>query len=212
MNSNIAILSPPMKPQTIGYSLKGNYYLNITNKCTLRCNFCPKFNKRWDVKGYELRLHRTPTLSEIIQAVDGISNKCHEVVFCGLGEPTLRLYTLLEVAKHIKKKHMRVRVNTDGLANLVYGRDIVPDLEGNIDALSVSLNAQLAGVYNVHCRPARRGAYQAMLDFVFKAKDYVPEVSLTAINGLPGVNIDACAEIAENLGVKFKARQLGVVG
>ncbi|MDO8706542.1 MAG: TatD family nuclease-associated radical SAM protein [Sulfuricaulis sp.] len=197
--------------QTIGYSLRDSRYLNITNRCTLRCAFCPKFNDVWTVQDYRLRLNREPTLEEIIAAA-GNPQEYREVVFCGLGEPTLRLYTLLEAATRLRPYTQRIRLNTDGLANLVHGRDVTPDLEGLIDALSVSLNAQDEETYNLHCRPKLPGAYHAMLDFVKLAREFVPEIALTAIEGLPGVDISACEKIAQRLGVSFRRRVLDVVG
>ena len=197
--------------QTIGYTLRDGRYLNITNRCTLRCAFCPKFNGEWTVQDYPLRLEREPTLEEIIEAV-GNPEDFREIVFCGLGEPTLRLYTLLDVARALRPRAKRIRLNTDGLANLVYGRDVTPDMEGLIDALSVSLNAQNAEIYNQHCRPKLPGAYEAMLDFVQRAREFVPEITLTAIDGLPGVDIAACEKIARELGVGFRRRVLDQVG
>lgn len=198
-------------PNVIGYTLHGNLYLNITNRCTLRCTFCPKFNGVWEVQGYDLRSQHEPSVTEILDAV-GDPRGYHEVVFCGLGEPMLRLYPLLEVAARLRGQGARVRVNTDGLANLVYGRDVTPDLENNIDALSISLNAQNEATYNIHCRPKLTGAYAAVLDFAERARDFVPEVTLTAIDGLAGVDIAACERIARDMGVNFRRRVLDEVG
>ena len=197
--------------QVIGYTLRDSRYLNITNRCTLRCAFCPKFNNEWTVQDYGLRLASEPTVEQIVAAC-GNPEDYREIVFCGLGEPTLRLYALLEVATRLRPRARRLRLNTDGLANLVYGRDVTPDMEGLIDALSVSLNAQNEEVYNLHCRPKLPGAYEAMLDFVKHARDFVPEITLTAIDGLPGVDIAACEKIARDLGVGFRRRVLDVVG
>jgi TatD DNase family protein len=198
-------------PQTIGYTLRGNRYLNVTNRCTLRCVFCPKFNGRWDVRDYYLRLKHDPSVDEMIEAV-GDPTQYHEIVFCGMGEPTLRLYALLDVARAVKARGGRARVNTDGLVNLVYGRDVTPDFEGLVDALSVSMNAQDAATYSRHCRPSLAGSYDAMLDFVARARQFVPEVSVTAIDGLAGVDIIACKQRANALGVKFRRRVLDIVG
>lgn len=197
--------------QTIGYTLRDSRYLNITNRCTLRCEFCPKFNDVWTVQDHRMRLTREPTLEEIIAAA-GNPKDYREIVFCGLGEPTLRLYTLLDATSRLRPRAGRIRLNTDGLANLVYGRDVTPDMEGLIDALSISLNAQNAETYNRHCRPKLPGAYEAMLDFVNCARDFVPEITLTAIDGLPGVEIAACEKVAQRLGVHFRRRVLDVVG
>lgn len=197
--------------QTVGYTLHDNRYLNITNRCSLRCEFCPKFNDEWTVQDYPLRLDHDPTLEEIISAA-GNPEVYREIVFCGLGEPTLRLYTLLDVATRLRHRARRIRINTDGLASFVYGRDVAPDMEGLIDALSVSLNAQNAEIYNRHCRPKLPGSYEAMLDFVKRAREFVPDITLTAIDGLSGVDIPACEKIAHGLGVKFRRRVLDVVG
>lgn len=196
----------------IGYTLHGGRYLNITNRCTLRCTFCPKFNGSWTVRDYDLRLFGDePTVDEIVDAV-GDPDEVEEVVFCGLGEPTLRLYTLLDAASRLRGRVPRLRLNTDGLANLVYGRDVTPDFEDVLQALSVSLNAQDAETYQRHCRPLLPGAHAAVLDFVKRAREFVPEVTLTAIDGLPGVDIAACRKLADDLGVNFRRRVLGVVG
>ena len=200
-----------MNDPTIRYDLHGSRYLNVTSRCTLRCAFCPKFNGSWTVSGYDLRLHDEPDANQLIAAA-GDPGTFQEIVFCGLGEPTLRLYTVLEVGAELRQRGVRVRLNTDGLANLVYGRDITPDLEDSIDAISISLNAQNEDIYNRHCRPPMPGAFEAVLDFTARAREFVPSVILTAIDGLPGVDIPACREIAEQLGVGFRRRELGKVG
>ena len=197
--------------EVIAYQLHGNCYLNITWHCTLRCDFCPKFNGNWEVQGYDLRLHREPQADEIMSAI-GDPAEYKQIVFCGLGEPTLRLDVLLEVAGQLKQSGASIRINTDGLANLMHGKDITPQLSGLIDSLSVSMNAQNEDVYNQHCRPKRAGAYAAMLEFARQASQHVPEVTMTAIDGLAGVDIDACQRIAEQAGLKFRRRVLDLVG
>ena len=204
-----AIQTPPT--EVIAYELHGNCYLNITWHCTLRCAFCPKFNGNWNVQGYDLRLHREPTVDEIITAV-GEPGKYKQIVFCGLGESTLRLDVLLEVAAKLKEQGATIRVNTDGLANLVYEQDVTPRFKGLVDSVSISMNAQTASIYEKHCRPKRSGAYFAMLDFTRKIKHYVPDVVVTAIDGLEGVSVTDCEELAKELGVNFRRRVLDVVG
>lgn len=195
----------------IAYRLHGNCYLNITSQCTLRCGFCPKYNRTWEVQSYDLRLHREPTVDEVLAAI-GNPDEFKEIVFCGLGEPTMRLDALLAIARAMKQQGARVRVNTDGLANLRGGRDVTPELAEVVDSLSISMNAQNAAVYNEHTKPKLRGAYAAMLEFARLAHERGMEVSLTAIDGLKGVDIAACQQIAESIGVEFRRRQLDVVG
>ncbi len=196
---------------TIAYLLNGNCYLNITSSCTLRCAFCPKFNGSWEVREYELRLRRKPSVEEIVAAAGDPAGYA-ELVFCGLGEPTLRLQVMLEVARRMKRRGARIRVNTDGLANLVHGRDVTGEFAGVVDALSISMNAHDEATYERHCRPQRPGSFEAMLEFARRAREHVPEVTLTAIDGLEGVDIPACRDLAGRLGVGFRRRVLDVVG
>lgn len=163
------------------------------------------------VKGYDLTFDHRPTAEEVIAAIDDPA-RYDEVVFCGYGEPTLRLNLLLEVARYIKQQGGRVRVNTDGLCNLIHKQDTLPQLAEWVDALSVSLNAQNSEIYDIHCRPNLPGSYEAMLEFLRRAPEYIGDVTATAIDGLEGVDIGACEAIAKAMNVKFRRRILNEVG
>jgi len=160
---------------------------------------------------YDLSLDHRPSTAEVIASLGDI-NAYSEFVFCGYGEPTLRLQVLLEVAKQIKQKGGKVRVNTDGLTNLVHNRNVLPELGRCVDSISISLNAQNAEIYDRHCLPALPDSYQAMLDFLQQAPNYIKNVTATAVQGLEGVDIEACERIAKEFGVGFRKRILGVVG
>lgn len=194
----------------LAYELHGNCYLNISNHCELRCAFCPKFNKQWDVQSYHLRLSREPTPKQVLDAI-GDPGRYNEIVFCGLGEPTSRLDVLLEIAQKLHSSS-RIRVNTDGLANFIHGFDVTPLLAEFVDAISISLNAQSETVYNQHCRPRREGSYWALHNFIIAARQNIEDVTVTAIDGLMGVNVDACQLIADSYGVKFRRRIFDQVG
>jgi len=197
--------------QTIAYQIGSRLYLSITDRCTLDCAFCPKTRDDYHVRGYDLTIDHRPDVAEIIAAI-GDPTQYDEVVFCGYGEPTLRLKVLLQVAAYIKARGGRVRVNTDGLVNLVHKGDMLPEMGKVIDAVSVSLNAQDEATYERHCRPNLPGSYQAMLTFLRDARKYIPEVNATAIEGLEGVDIAACQRLAQSLGVGFRKRVLNEVG
>ncbi len=196
---------------TLSYTIGDKLYLNITDRCTLVCEFCPKTQGSHQVHDYDLTLHHRPEYDEITQAI-GDPKDYQEIVFCGFGEPTLRFKILLQVAAYIKDKGGRTRLNTDGLACLVNKRDVLPEMQGLIDAVSVSMNTQNEALYIRHCVPQLPGSWQAMLDFLERAPGYIPDVTATAIDGLDGVDIQACERLAGNLGVKFRARQLDIVG
>jgi TatD family-associated radical SAM protein len=158
------------------------------------------FNKK-----YPLWLDREPTSEEIIQAI-GDPKKYKQIVFCGYGEPLLRLDVVKDVAKALKKKNVKIRIDTNGHANLFWGRNILPELKGLIDIISISLNAENAELYNKICRSVYgEDAYSAVLDFIKASKNYIPEVEATIVD-LPNVNKKACEKIAKDLGVKFRVR------
>ena len=194
-----------------GYTLHGNRYLNVSNRCNLYCHFCPRMDNDWNVQGYELGLKKEPSADELIAAAGDV-NEYNEIVFCGLGEPTIRLETIVEVGRVLKAKGARIRLNTNGLGNQYHKRDITPDLKDVVDVLSISLNAQNAELFEKHCLPRKPDSYQALLDFVACAKQQIADISLTAVDGLEGVDIAACEQIARDLGVKFRGRVLDQVG
>ena len=194
----------------IAYRIRDSLYLNITNRCTNACTFCAKF-KDFNVKGHHLRLAHEPSAAEVFAAI-GDPTRFSEVVFCGYGEPLIRLELVKEVATWLKARGVKVRINSDGQANLVHGRNVLPELQGLVDAISVSLNAADAGTYQKWCR-SRFGeaGYQAVLDFLRAAPAYIPEVIATAVT-LPGIDIDACRRLASELGVLFREREYNELG
>lgn len=198
-------------PCTLVYDIRNSRYLNITGRCTLRCQFCPKHNGSKQVHQYQLALDHQPKANEILPLLGDVQ-QFDEYVFCGYGEPTLNLPTLLTVAHEIKRQGGRVRVNTDGLGNLFHRRNILPELANCVDALSVSLNANNPQLYQSHCQPRLRGAWEAVNQFIIDAPRYIADVQVSAIDGLEGVDIRACQQIVEQAGCKFKHRQLDVVG
>jgi len=197
--------------QTIAYQIGDNLYLNITDRCTLRCQFCPKINNSLKLRSYDLKLEHKPSVDELIEAI-GDPKRYKEIIFCGYGEPTLRLKTVLAVAKYIKEHGGKTRLNTDGLGNLVHKRNILIDMKDLIDAISISMNAARPDVYEYHCQPQLKGSYDAMMMFITRAPNYIRDVTATAIEGLDDVNIDDCRDIADWLGVKFRVRQLNRLG
>ncbi len=195
----------------IVYPIRNSLYLNITNRCSNRCTFCWK-NGSFVVKGHDLELSHEPEKDELLRAI-GDPGKYEEVVFCGFGEPLLRLELVKAVASELKKKGTRIRVDTDGQANLVYGRNILPELQGLVDAVSVSLNAENGEKYHRLCRsPFGTRGFEGVLDFLREAKKFIPDVTATVLD-MPGMDLAACRKLAEeDLGVKFRVRAFDEVG
>jgi len=195
----------------VAYPIRNSLYLNITNRCTNACTFCAK-RRDYHVKGHYLRLPEEPSVEQVLEEI-GDPTRYDEVVFCGFGEPLLRLEEVKAIARAVKARGGRVRVDTDGLASLVHGRDVLPELEGIVDALSVSLNAPDAPTYARLC-PSRFGpaAFEAVVAFLRRAPSHVPSVTATAV-ALPGLDHDAVRRLAESIpGVRFRLRPFDEVG
>ncbi len=192
----------------IAYQIRDSLYLNITNRCTNVCSFCVKFRSDF-VKGHRLRLGKEPSADEIIAEI-GDPTRYSEVVFCGYGEPLQRLETVRKVAAWVKKNKGRVRINTNGHANLIHRKDVLPELRGIVDSISISLDAHDAATYDSICKPVFKNAYDEVVRFIEQAKDYIPDVQATVVD-LAGVDLEKCRNICERLGVRFRIRKLDAV-
>ncbi|MCK4423687.1 MAG: TatD family nuclease-associated radical SAM protein, partial [Candidatus Omnitrophica bacterium] len=138
--------------------------------------------------------------------------KYREVVFCGYGEPLIRLDVVLKTAKILKEKGVYIRINTNGHGNLIHGRSIVGDLIGLIDEVSVSLDTDTADKYNSICQPKFGSrTYEKIKEFIAECKKALPKVGITCID-LREVDMDHCRKIAQELGVGFRARHYNEVG
>src|SRR3990172_1033228 len=188
---------------TITYRIRNDLYLNLTNRCTAQCTFCHRSDDP-NVKGYNLRLEKEPSAQQLVQAISD-PTRFNEVVFCGYGEPALRLDVIKEVARAVKAKGGRVRLNTNGHGNLIHQRNILPELAGLVDAISISLNAESAEKYLAVCRPSfGPETYDAVIAFIQEAKHYIPEVTVTVVR-MPAIAVEACERIAHDvLGVALR--------
>ena len=193
----------------IAYKIRDSLYLNITNKCTNKCSFCVRFRTSY-VKGHNLRLERDPTALQLIKAIQDPRNY-KEIVFCGIGEPLLRLDIVKKVSKWVKDNGGTVRINTNGHGNLIHKRNIVPELAGLVDSLSISLDAENEKTYEKVCRPQLKDSFRGMLEFIREAKKVIPDIRLTVVK-IPQINIKKCETLAKELGVTLSVRKFNVVG
>ena len=195
---------------TICYVLENTLYINLTNRCTNRCTFCVR-DKDCGIGDVNLWLEKEPTKEEIIKDIDAFNpNRYDEVVFCGYGEPTMRLEVLLFCAAHIKKTYgAKIRINTNGQANLYYKKDITPQFSGLIDVVSISLNAKNAEEYDALCKSIYgKEGFFGMIDFAKACKKYVDTVIMSVVDILPQEDIAACQKIAEEAGARLRVRAL----
>jgi TatD DNase family protein len=200
-----------MLSAAIAYPFNGSLYLNVTNRCQNGCAFCLRRHQD-GIDGHRLWLTEEPPAEQLLAAV-GDPRPYREVVFCGFGEPLVRVDVVTAVASALKNRaqregySLRIRIDTNGLANATHGRNVVPELEGLVDAISISLNASSAEEYERLCHPEVPGAFPAVLDFIRESVARLPKVTATVV-AVPGVDLDACRSLAEGLGAFFRVRPL----
>lgn len=194
---------------TITYEVGDSLYVNVTNRCSNRCTFCVRNNKSKYNGQDDMWLEREPTKEEILADIKRRDlSKYRNLVFCGYGEPSYRLPELCEIAKEVKTySDIPIRINTNGHANLIFGKDVTPLMEGAIDIASISLNDSTKEKYDAVCLPKFENAFEGMLEFTRLAKQHCKRVVLTVVDVLPEEDIEACRKIAEELGVEYRVRK-----
>ena len=197
---------------TILYPLYGNLYVNMTNRCPCACTFCLRNNGDELNGSGNLWLDREPSVEEVKAEFDKFSpDGYQDIVFCGYGEPTERLEDVLEVAAYVKSKFgKKTRINTNGLANLIYNKDVTPMFEGKMDAVSISLNTPDPQKY-LELTRNKFGleSFDAMLAFARDVKKYVPSVTMTTVEStISRQEEEKCRKICEELGITYRIRKL----
>lgn len=199
------------KSMCITYIVEDKLYVNITNKCSNRCEFCIRNNGDGAYGSDSLWLEREPTREEILESIFSRDLSAFpEIVFCGYGEPSYRLDDAVFVAGAVKEKYpeMKIRINTNGHSDLIWGRDTAPDYEGAFDIVSISLNTPTAEKYQAICHSVYgEKSFDALLKFASNVKNYVPTVALSAVKEtLTSEEIELCKKISRDLGVTLRLR------
>lgn len=188
-----------------------NIYVNMTNKCPCSCVFCLRQTKKQQENNTLWLKDGEPTVDEVLDLFSAYDlNVIGELVFCGFGEPLERLDDVCQVIDSLKKTYpnLKVRLNTIGLANLIYERDVTPELEGRFDTVSISLNAPDEHEF-LELTRSRYGiqSYEAIKEFAVLAKRYVPHVVMTVVEKvMPDDKIEKCRQICNDLGVTLRVR------
>lgn len=194
----------------IVYTLEGGVYLNITNKCPCNCAFC--IRSKGDAVGdaEKLWFDEEPTIEEIKKAIDDYDfTKVDSAVFCGYGEPTNAYDNLIEAAEYIKSIHpsINLRLNTNGLSDLINGRATAKELSAVFDTISVSLNEPTSEKYDKITRNIYPGkAFDAMLAFTRECVKYCKDVRMTVVDVISEEEIEQARLVCESTGARYKVR------
>ena len=198
------------KGMTITYEVDGALYVNSTNRCSNRCEFCIRNNGDGAYGSDSLWLTREPTVGEMIDSILSRDlTKYRELVFCGYGEPSYRLPDIAEVARRIKSEFcIPVRINTNGHSDLIFGRDTSEDYRGAFDTVAISLNTPNSQKYEEICHPVfKNSAFKALLTFAKNVKNCVPNVTFSVVKEtLTEEELSECFEIAKTCGVTLRVR------
>lgn len=194
---------------TIFYPIGESLYVNLTNKCPCRCVFCVREEHETVGNNNSLWLDHDPSMEEIKADLERFNLADYkEVVFCGFGEPMMRMDDLIETAKYIKsKKDIKTRINTNGLGDLIHEKNTAECIKDCIDSVSISLNAPDKESY---CRVTRpkfgEKSFDAMLKFAEECRDCGINIAFSVVDEITPEEIEKSRELAESLGVKLRVR------
>ena len=195
---------------TILYPVGSHLYINLTNKCPCACTFCIRQNGDGAYGSDSLWLEHDPALEEV-KAAFAAWNLADftELVFCGYGEPTEALDLLCETARFAKTLPgcPPIRLNTNGLSDLIHGEPTAQRLAGLIDTVSISLNAGTKAEYLAVTRPKWSNAFEAMQQYAADVKQIVPHVMFTVVDVIPPEEITAAQAVADSLGIPLRVRK-----
>ena len=195
---------------TILYPVGEHLYVNLTNQCPCACTFCIRQNGDGAYGSDSLWLEHDPDFGEVRAAFERWDLSAFtELVFCGYGEPTEALERLLETAEYARTLPgcPPIRLNTNGLSDLIHGKPTAHLLAGLIDTVSVSLNAGTRDAYMAVTRPKWDNAFEAMQKFASDCKAYVPHVMFTVVDVIPPEEIAASQQLADSLGIPLRVRK-----
>jgi len=198
---------------TISYEYEGSLYVNLTNKCDCSCVFCLRHNgHKGSIYADDLWLEHEPSRAEALENLLSRDwSRYRELVFCGFGEPMFRWDDDAWLLDQLRERSIAlppVRINTNGHANRILGRDVTPELEGRVDAVSISLNGSTPEEYAAVTRPSTGPmAWEDMLEFTRKAVKHVPDVVMTIVDkDKTPQEIERCRTLAESLGARLRVR------
>ncbi len=195
----------------IVYTYGNQAYLNITNACPCRCTFCIRNNG--DSVGEATTLwfeNHSPSIDEIKADIDAFdfSKYNNSITICGYGEPTCALNNLIDACKYLKSKGIKIRLNTNGLSDLINKRETAKEICEVIDSVSISLNAPTAEKYNEITKPSfGEKSFDAMLNFAKECKEYGIPVKLTVVDVISKEDIEDCRKLCEKIDIPLRVRE-----
>ena len=192
------------------YTFENQVYLNITNACPCRCTFCIRNNGDSVGEATTLWFEHSPSIEEIKAEIDkfDFENYNNSITICGYGEPTCALNNLIDACKYLREKGVKIRLNTNGLSDLINKRETAKEICEVVDSVSISLNAPTAEKYNEVTRPSfGEKSFDAMLKFAKECKEYGTPVKLTVVDVISKEDIEDCKKLCEGIDIPLRVRE-----
>ncbi len=190
------------------YTVKNGLYVNTTNRCPCDCTFCIRNHSDGVGDGENLWLKKEPTIKEVCDEIQKKNlKKFKEVVFCGFGEPSVRIDDINEIIDFIRSiSDIKIRIDTNGLSNLIHQKS-TEEKFSKFDTVSISLNGYDAKTYTDVTRPVYgEKAFSEMLEFAKNVKQYCPDVVLTVVDIIGKEAIEKSRKVANSIDVNFRVR------
>ena len=194
----------------IVYTFENQAYLNITNACPCRCTFCIRNNGDSVGEATTLWFEHSPSIDEIKAEIDAFdfTKYNNSIIICGYGEPTCALGNMLEACKYLKSKGINIRLNTNGLSDLINKRETAKEICEVIDSVSISLNAPTKEKYNEVTKPSfGEKSFDAMLKFAKECKEYGIPTKLTVVDVISEEDIEDCRKLCESIDIPLRVRE-----
>ena len=198
------------RKDTYLYTLDGNLYVNLTNKCSNACDFCVRNEKSSYFGNYLWLRNGDPTAEKVMAVANGYGDlsRFKEVVFCGFGEPTYKVAEMVALCDYFHEKGLKTRLNTNGQGNLINKRDITPDLKGKIDFVNISLNASCYEKYQPICRSQYREAgFEGMIEFAKLCRRNGIDCRFSIVDCIGEEEVQACKYLAESVKIPLYVRK-----
>lgn len=192
------------------YTFENQVYLNITNACPCRCTFCIRNNGDSVGEATTLWFEHSPSIEEIKAEIDKFDFEKYNnsITICGYGEPTCALNNLIDACKYLREKGVKIRLNTNGLSDLINKRETAKEICEVIDSVSISLNAPTKEKYNEVTRPSfGEKSFDAMLKFAKECKEYGTPVKLTVVDVISKEDIEDCKKLCEGIDIPLRVRE-----
>ena len=194
----------------IVYTYGNQAYLNITNACPCKCSFCFRYNGDSVGEATTLWFEHSPSIEEIKAEIDNFdfSKYNNSITVCGYGEPTCALKNLIDACKYLREKGVKIRLNTNGLSDLINKRETAKEICEVVDSVSISLNAPTAEKYNEITRPSfGEKSFDAMLKFAKECKEYGTPVKLTVVDVISKEDIEDCKKLCDEIQIPLRVRE-----